>query len=278
MNKVSITSIALLIALIPFSLSAFDGYSPVGARQAGMGRASVASTDFWSIHNNPAGIALATSPAAGLAYENRFLMKELSLKSAGFVLPVNYGVLGLSFNQFGYKLYNENKLGLAYSLAFSPSLRMGLQLDYLGSRAEGYDGYHHLTFEYGVQYELNSRFSVAATVFNPIGVGRSQLTNERIPVVARLGVGYRFTEKIQAIAEIEKSSDFSPDLRVGLEYALQERFYVRTGVGVKPGNLTFGAGWDLGPLQLDLAAGIHEVLGSNLQASLVYSFRKKGGK
>ncbi len=278
MNRLSLQFVLLLFVFSAKPALAFDAYGPVGARQAGMGRASVAATDFWSLHNNPAGISLAQSPAAGLAYENRFLMKELGLKSAGFVLPINYGVLGLSFNQFGYKNYNENKLGLAYSVAFSPALRMGLQLDYLSLRAEGYDGKQHITFEYGVQYDINTKLSVAATFFNPTGVKHSQLTGERIPVVARLGFGYKFTDQLIALGEVEKMSGFRPDLRLGLEYALQESFFLRTGIGVKPGNFTFGAAWNLGQVQLDLSANIHQELGGNLQASIVYFFKKKAGK
>jgi len=265
----------LFIVIFGQHVSAFEGYSTIGARSAALGRASVTLSDFWSIHNNPSGIALQLKPAAGIAYENRYQMKELSLKSAAFVLPVNFGVLGLSFNQFGYKAYNENKIGLAYARSFGPMLRLGLQLDYLSSRfSEGYEGSNHVTFEFGVQSDLTDKLTAAALIFNPIGVKRSDLTNERIPVVMRIGLGYRFTEELSAIAEIEKQTDFGPDGRFGIEYKINEKFYARTGVAVNPGLFTFGAGWHTGRLHIDIAAAMHQVVGTTAQVSLVYHFGK----
>ena len=265
----------ILFLLWGLSASAFDGYGTIGARSAAMGRASVSLTDFWAIHNNPSGIAMQQRIAAGIAFENRYQLKELSLKSAAVVLPVNFGVLGLSFNQFGYSQYQENKIGIAYARSFGPMLRLGLQLDYLSSRfAEGYPGSDHVTFEIGAQSDLTEKLTAAAVIFNPLGVKRSDLTNERIPVVMRIGLGYHFTTQLTAVMEIEKRTDFGPDGRLGLEYKINEKFYARTGVAVNPGLVTFGAGWHTGRPDFDLAASLHQVLGSTAQASLIYHFGK----
>ncbi len=265
--------IAILWLLSINSLMAFEGYTNVGARSASMGRTSVAMTDFWAIHNNPAGISLQQNVAVGMAYENRFLMKELSLKSGGFIMPVNFGVLGVSFNQFGYSAFNENKIGLAYARAFSPKLRLGVQLDYLATRfGEGYEGNNLFTFEIGAQSDLTEKLTVAAVVFNPVGVKQSTLTNEKIPVVMRLGLGFRFTESLFATAEFEKRSGSGADGRIGFEYNIIKHFYARAGVAVNPGLFSFGAGWQTNMLQIDLAASVHQILGTIAQASLVFHF------
>lgn len=279
MKKTLFVSIFFTLALSPLITNAFEGLGRSGSRQAGMGGAAVMLQDQWAIHNNPAGIAGLRQFGANIGYENRFGMKELSLKSAGMVAPVNFGVFGLSFNQFGYKLYHENKVGLAYARSFGPALRLGLQLDYLSSRfAEGYEGGDHVTFEMGAQYDITKKLSVAALVFNPIGVKRSSLTNERIPMAMRFGLGFHFTESLLATAEIEKYSDAEADAHLGLEYDLHHKFFLRTGVSVNPGVFSFGAGYRLGPLQLDLAGSIHQLIGSRLQASLTYTLGKKAGE
>lgn len=253
----------------------FGGMGTIGGRSAGMGRASVSLSDFWSIQNNPAGMALQRQMGAGLAYENKFLMKELSLKSAAVIVPVQFGVLGASFNQFGYNKYNENKLGIAYARAFGPALRIGLQLDYLSTRiVEGYEGMNNLTFELGVQSDINSKMTVGAYIFNPIRAKLSKISDERIPVVLRFGLSYKFTDKLIGIGEIEKQFDFDPDLRLGLEYTLTETFYLRTGVAVNPGLFTMGAGLHLMHFTFDVAASMHQVLGTTAQASIIYQFGK----
>jgi hypothetical protein len=271
-----IQSVLLILFLFAYyTLSAFEGVATTGARSAGMGRASVALSDLWSVNNNPAGMALMMQAEAGVYYENRFLMKELSLKSAAFVLPVGFGVLGLSFNQFGYNLFNENKLGLAYARSFGQYLRMGVELDYLSTRfGEGYEAADNITFGLGAQSNLTDKLVVGAWVFNPVRARLSSYTDERVPVVMRVGVHYQFTDKFSGTAEVDKQSDRKADLRAGLEYTLTETFYARMGLSTQPEMLSIGTGFDFGKLKLDIAASMHQVLGVSFQSGISYQFGK----
>ncbi len=93
----------------------------------------------------------------------------------------------------------------------------------------------------------------------------------------RFGLAYLFTPELLGTAEIEKNFDNEASIRAGLEYFVAQSFFIRTGIVTQPNILTFGgAGMDLGgPVRLDLAAGVHQVLGgSTIQASLVFNFRK----
>jgi hypothetical protein len=262
--------------VMALSASAFEGIGTIGGRSGGMGKASVALTDFWSIQNNPAGIATQRSFAAGIAYQSRFMMKELGLKSVAAVVPLNFGVIGVSFNQFGYNLYNENKLGIAYARSFGEKYRLGLQLDYLANHfAEGYENFNTVTFELGAQADVTESLSVGAYVFNLPRVKRSDLTDERLPVVMRFGLLYHFTPSFLGTVEVEKQLDFEPDVRFGMEYLLNERFVVRAGLSVNPGLFTFGTGLHLGDFRFDIAAGLHQVLGASVQAGLIYTLSKK---
>ncbi len=89
--------------------------TPTGGRSAGIGNASVTFTDFWSIQNNQAGLAGFKTIAAGFAYENNFLVKELGLSSGAFILPVKFGSFGINYQHFGYSAYSRSRLGLAYA-------------------------------------------------------------------------------------------------------------------------------------------------------------------
>ena len=74
--------IGLLLSFL--QLYSWDLSGIVGGRSNSMGNCSVALSDFWSIANNPAGIAGAQHVMAGFAYDNRFFMKELSNYAAAF--------------------------------------------------------------------------------------------------------------------------------------------------------------------------------------------------
>ncbi|NOU46956.1 MAG: hypothetical protein HOO86_07840 [Bacteroidales bacterium] len=247
-----------------------------GARSAAMGGASVSLSDFWSIQNNPAGMALQPSLSAGVFYENRFLMKELSLKGAAVVAPTRFGVLGLSFNQFGYTLYNENKFGLAYARSFGKLLRIGLQLDYQTTNiAENYRDASFVTFELGVQSTLNEKLSLGAYVYNPVRMEIADYPDESTPMVMRFGLTYSLTPEFIGVTEIEQNFQTKASLRVGLEYAIQQKFFIRTGISTNPGLLTMGAGIHFRQLQFHIAASMHQILGVTTQAGLVFQFAKK---
>ena len=167
----------------------------IGSRQAGMGRTSVALTDFWNIQNNQAGIALIDKISVGIYYESRFLISELGVKSAAVVVPTKIGVLGASFNHFGYSLYSDVKIGLAYARSFGPYFRIGLQLDYLQTTiGDNYGSKSNITFELGIQSDVTEVVTIGAYVYNPIRVKLADYNNEKVPSIFRLGVGWKISK------------------------------------------------------------------------------------
>jgi len=252
-----------------------DGlWHSIGARQAGMNGASVAIHDFWNIQNNQAGMADIRTPSFGMAYESRFSINALSLRSLAFIMPVKWGVTGLSINYFGYSLYHEMKIGLAYARSFGPNFRFGLQLDYLQTAfGEGYGKFQNLTFEMGVQADLTPDLCVGAWVFNPLSVKLASYQTQHFPVVVRLGLAYSFSDDLLVTIESEKNTDFNAlILRAGMEYVLKKRFFFRIGIGNQQEIFSMGFGIHWKHLQLDLAARMHASLGFSPQTSLVYTF------
>jgi len=266
--------ILLVFWLIPFDSYAGGDLSLIGARNAGLCRSSVAVTGFWNIFNNQAGLAVITRPVAGISYESKFTISQLSNKSAAFAWPANFGVVGVDFNYFGYSLYNEMKVGLVYARAFGKYLRIGLQLDYLGiSIGDGYGSKSNVTFELGVQSDITREITLGAYVFNPVRVKLADYGDERIPAVFRFGLAWHFSRNFFATAEAEKNSYYPKVIiRGGLEYNLKERFVFRTGFSSGEELFSFGFGFYIKGLQFDLAAIMHQTLGFSPQASLSYSF------
>jgi hypothetical protein len=273
--KQLIIKLFLVLILSNFWITLIAGGETIGGRSAALGNASVSLSDFWSIQNNPAGMALQPYLAAGVYYENQFFLKALSLKSAAIVAPTRLGVLGLSFNQFGFNLYNENKFGLAYAKSFGELLRIGLQLDYQTTNfTEDYVDAGFMTFELGIQSTLNEKISLGAYVYNPIRLDISAFPGQKVPMIMRFGLTYTFTKEFIGVAEIEKNFEQKVSLRLGLEYVIQERFFVRTGIDSNPGIYTIGAGIHFKRLQLHIAASMHQILGVSTQAGLTYQFIK----
>jgi hypothetical protein len=200
-------------------------------------------------------------------------VKELSLKALGVELPVNTGTFGLSFQEFGFSLYNEMRTGLAFGKKFGKAFSAGVQLDYLRIHLGEDLGTKNLfTFEIGVQYRISHNLSFGVHFYNPISVKLLSWQNERIPSVINLGFSWKFSEGFITAIEAEKDIQLKPVFKAGLEYHFVKPVYVRIGLLTNSTMFTFGFGVESGQVRFDFSSSYHLVLGYSPQASLVYTF------
>lgn len=259
------------------TVSAYDIIHPLGGRAAAMGGSSVASQGLWALQNNPAGMANLEKISFGLYYENRWMLPETAYKSGAFALPTKFGCLGLSFNQFGSSKYNENKFGLAYAKDFGRYLQIGLQLDYLLLKiGNDYGSFSAVTFELGIQSQVTDKLTLGTYIFNPVNFSFKQtLNHEKIPIVMRFGLAYKFTKSFIGQCEIEKDTEREGvSLRGGLEFEAVRNFFVRAGVQTNPGILSFGLGYAISFAQVNVAAQLHNELGASVQIGMIFSIGK----
>lgn len=266
--------LTLASALILSMYDAIAQPTPSGARSVGMGRSSVALTDIWGINNNQAGIALITNPMVGICYENKFMLKEISNKSIAAIFPTKFGVLGASYNHFGYHLYNQQKIGLAYARSFSKYFRVGVQLDYLiTSLGNNYGNNSNITFELGIQSDVSKKITLGAWVYNPIHVQLADYNNEKIPIVMRFGFLWNLAKNTMITIEAEKNTSISPIvIRGGVEYSIKKKYYFRGGFSTSNEIFSFGAGIIIKNIAFDISSIMHETMGFSTQASLNYHF------
>ena len=269
----------LLLTLIisASNIFAYDLIHPIGGRSAAMGGTSVASQGLWAMQNNPAGMANLDKINLGLYYENRWMLPETAYKCGAFALPTKFGTLGLSFNQFGSSKYNENKFGLAYAKGFGRYLQIGLQLDYLLLKiGNDYGSFRAVTFELGIQSQVTDKLTLGTYIFNPVSFSFEQtLNHEKLPIVMRFGLAYKFTKDFIGQCEIEKNTEREGvSLRGGLEYEAVKNFFIRAGVQTNPGILSFGVGYAIRFAQVDVAAQLHNELGASVQIGMIFSIGK----
>lgn len=269
---------ALFVFFISFVLHANAGNEnfPIGARSAAMGNASVSLSDAWSAQHNQAGLGFLQGISAGVYYENRFSLKELSLKGAVIALPIKGGAFGLSISNFGYSLFSENKYSFSFAKAFSDKFSMGIAMDYLTTKiAEGYGSKGALAAEVGIQAKPIKGLTIGAHVFNPTRAKLTDYNNERIPTIIRLGADYNFSDKVTLAIETEKDIAQKSIFKAGIEYKAVKEFYLRAGIGTNPTLSSFGFGLNLKNFKIDVSANYHQILGFSPQFALTYVFSKK---
>ncbi|CAG0965254.1 MAG: hypothetical protein HND27_03840 [Bacteroidetes bacterium] len=253
------------------TLFAGNSFYLLGARSLGMGGASVSLSDFWSTENNQAGLGFLKDVGGGLYYENRFGIKEMSIKAGAFAYPLKSGALGISVSSYGFNLYNENKAGISYGQRFSEKFSAGIQLNYVSTQlGENYGKRQSFTGAVGIMAKLSNELTLAAHLYNPTRTKLSDYNNEKIPTIMRIGLMYTFSEKVILTADVDKNIYEKPIVKSGIEYHPIPILYFRMGIATNPTQNNFGVGIQTKELRIDIATGYHSKLGFSPAVSLAY--------
>lgn len=244
----------------------------IGGRSPGMGGFSVSLMDVWAAENNVAALAFVKKPVFGAYLENRFLLEELSYKAFAGSLPISKGSFGMSAGQYGYQLFNDNKVGLSYSRLLSENISMGVQLNYFYTKiAEGYGSKSALSGNIGIIAKITDQLHLGTYIVNPTKVKLSDYQDERHPTILKMGFSYTFSKKLIVGAEVDKNMEKSSTLRSGIEYHPIDILYLRAGISTAPTVSTFGLGLKFHNFQFDFASSFHSVLGFSPHISLLFS-------
>jgi hypothetical protein len=272
MNKV-LFWIGILVGT-PFCLSAQTGYPDAGGRTNGMGNASVALTDVFSIQNNPAAMAFAEQAAVGLSTQN-FFMVEGGINAyygAGIIPVKSTGAIGISAHYTGDQTFNQTKIGIGYGRKLADQLSVGVQLDYVGTRTGEVGNGQAFTFDIGVLYSPTKTISIGAKAFNPIRAENGMDNPEELPAIINAGFSWKPSDKVLFCIEGEQNLDYDLRIKSGLEYRIIDEIYLRGGYISNPSMFTSGIGIKLKTFQLDASAQFHQQLGITPGFGLQYSF------
>jgi len=269
-------SFLIVTTIITIISKAGNENFPIGSRSAAMGNASVSLSDVWSTHHNQAGLGFLRTISTGIYYENRFLLKELSIKGGALAIPVKGGTFGFCISNFGYSLYSESKYSLSFAKSFGDQLSAGITINCLNTRiAEGYGNKNVFAAEAGIQAKPIKELTIGAHVFNPTRAKLADYNEERIPTIVRVGADYDFSDKVTLAIETEKDISQKAIFKAGIEYKPVKELYLRAGISTKPTLSAFGIGLDVKNFKIDLSANYHQTLGISPQVSLTYVFKKE---
>lgn len=269
----------LIIALVLRAGFTFAGNEnfPTGARNAGMGYCGLTLTDIWGAQHNQANLASLEGLSFGAYYENKYMLSQTALKSVAGAIPVSkVGTFGLSATQFGYSLYSEGKYGLAFARNITPGFAAGIQFNYNTTRiGDIYGKKQAFTAEAGIRARIMPKLTMGAHVYNVSRTLLHPYDTEYIPTTLRLGFEYRFSAVVMALAECETTINRATNIKAGLEYAVHQKVFLRTGINTQPFLAAFGIGYKQNIVSIDIAAAYHQVLGFSPTLSLQIEWRKK---
>lgn len=240
----------------------------VGADVAMLGGASVTASGVFSVLNNPAQVSSVTQWQGGIYSTQRFGQKELTLSNVSFILPTKAVNFGFGINHYGFSTFNQQRFVVSVGKKLSETVALGVQLNYAQTTIVDYGNAGAIVLGMGITYKPITKLQLGFMVYNPTQQKMSNLVSDKIPSYARLGVNYQVNEKVHVLAETEQQLTQKTILRAGIRYQLNPKFILGMGVSTQPVCFTFGATVKANKLAIDLAAGVHQVLGVLPQVSL----------
>lgn len=244
-----------------------------GARSAALAHSSVSLTDVWAAHHNQAGLAFLEQASAAIFVSQGYLLSDLNHGAVAVAIPMETGSIGLSLNYFGFELYNETKLGLNYARKFGARFAFGLQINYHNYYVEeGSGSPSALTAEAGIIAKPMDKLRLGFHIFNPTRSSFNGDTQERLPLIGRLGACYDFSDKVRLMAEVRKNQLFVERYALGFEYEFLKNLSFRTGISSEPLQHSFGLGYRLRDFEANLSYEYSRMLGGTGSIGLQYHF------
>ncbi len=257
----------------------------VSARAAGLGGAftSVAN-DAAAAYWNPSGLVSIESPQ--LIFSHFAWYQDISYEYLAVAYPandrlsfsiqasyLNYGTID------GYDAYDnptgdvnstyDMATGLSVGYGITENLSVGVTAKYVVLSLDNLKA-SAVAGDFGVKYNFGN-YVLGLAVAN---VGQDFKFNhemEKLPTNVRFGVAARpFGPSILGAIELENQFHGSMSVKNGVEYNYDERYFLRAGYTIHPGednrtvgqSFSFGAGALLGPTQFDYTFSPKEKIGS----------------
>jgi hypothetical protein len=245
--------------------------TPVTTGYTRLGAYTTRHTDAFSFTGNQAALANTSFNAAGVLGERRFLLQELSLYQAAFVLATKPGNFGFNGNYFGSTENKEMSLGLAYGRKVAEKIDAGIQFNYYTVQVNGYGSASAINFEAGVLFHINDQMLLGIHTYNPTTSRLGKSGEEKLPAIYTAAIGYEASEKFFVSAEILKQEDQEVSVNGGMEYNFNDQLFARAGIISASGIYYLGLGVSLKSFRLDATASLHPQLG--LSPGLVLLFK-----
>lgn len=259
----------MIVTLILLSISLLGYDQDLGARNYALGKNYLTQSDIISASANLSKLADLRSFSAGISTKNSFLLPEFqeSLFCVGF--PLLKGFFSFKYNQYGYGLYRQSGFSLNYAISISPSFSVGISLiSNLLLIAEESTKAASFYPNLGLNYQFNETLELGILFSN---LSLSKVSNNSTifwPVKADLGLSYSINPKVKLLLNYSISISSQNAMGFGIEYILNPKISIQTGVSNNPALFSFGTSIKFKKISIDLASSFKAYLGISPSISI----------
>ena len=202
-------------------------------------------------------------------------IKELNHLSADFsyfneTLPFNGYI-----SSFGYDEYRENTFRLSVAKNLLQRWYLGISIQYCFLQTELLtDRLSYLSTDLGITFLPVDKLLIGLVFMNvPSFYVRNDLSDLEYFSNYSVQIGFQwiFINNVLIMSSLEKNKN-SFLYHVGLEYIIDDKFFVRSGFQTKPLCPSMGVGYSIYSFVFDVVAVYHPVLGISSGIGLSFSF------
>jgi hypothetical protein len=251
-------SIGILSCILFFSVNAYaqNGNYNSGARSSSISNTSITISDAFAAYNNVAALASLNEISAYFFSTIHYGIPGLFTVGTGFNSRLFTGIATINFYRFGDNLYSEQKIGLGYSHKIR-FVSLGLQINYIQYRIEGYGSRGYLSTEFGGVIKICQELLFGAYLFKSWESGLYPDNNYILPMLLKTGISYRPVINLMINIEYQYHEYIRQYLSFGMEYLIREKLALRTGITIQTLKSTFGIGFKPGRFDINYGVAVH---------------------
>lgn len=134
--------------------------------------------------------------------------------------------IGISFQNFGSRYFQENQLSFILKQSLSPKLKIGIKPNIIITSIEGYTNSYFITPTFGLKYSIDEKWQYGI-IFQPKTIYQNNTLSTFQTTLFGTGLCYQEDLYILSIEAVSSPHNFS--LNIGLEYILNDIVYLRFG-------------------------------------------------
>ena len=247
----------------------------VSARSIALASCVATIKDMSVLQINPSVLSEVNCLQFGLQNMSMTAMMDVQKNGAMVAVPIQKGVLGLSIQTFGNKVYSLFSGGVAYAMNMSENLKLGVYLGDKNSSIQQYGSRNFIDLSLAIQGKLTDKITYGMCIQS---LGRKSLEiQEANPTFLFVGIQYISSiPNWRMYTEIEKSVISPVRLKIACEYFVSPSFVFRTGLMTSSYQVSGGIGvWFKKQVRVDVGSSWQPILGLATQVGVRFSSKSK---
>ena len=251
---------------------AIDNLRIPDLRTLSIGGGGVTETPLY----NPALLATLTQHRLYANYYNRYSVSELATVSGGFyfinpILPV-----GLEITSFGYDEYRESLFRFSMGKQIAEKWTIGVAVQYSLLQSTLFEEYSaRISADVGITFRPVENLLTGISVLHlpSVKLGDKAVDNKHIAsYLIQAGFNYQVVNNVLITGTAEHREETRLSGSFGMEYIPLDNFKIRAGLQSSPLKPSFGVGYQLSDICLDVGAHFHKTLGVSMGISISFNF------